>query len=388
MSGALFYFDWPNYRTMLRLLRRDPPASKRWRRYVGFLVGVPAVAAIHAVCFALDPILFGSLRRTQVIAPTFSVGHARSGTTYLHRLMAADPQFSYALMYELFFPSLLEKRLLRLLFRVDAAIFGNRLRHRLDEIEERRFAPTDDMHKTGFFVPEEDDAFLTWSLCSGFWILMFPFMGELDFYFVDQWPERKRRQAMSFYKECVRRQIALNGGGTHLSKNPTFCGRVEALIEAFPDARFVVPMRNPYDTIPSLLKMLQTEWDLRGRDKRLIAKSLHVLADQSIDSYLHPLEVLAKYPDVRRSVVDYRELIQQPESTMRRIYQELELDLGPDAAQAFELAAARGGHESAHRYSLAEFGLDPHEIHSRLAGLFDEYHWDTAGEDAHDAHVR
>ena len=194
--GTRFYFDWANYRTMLRLMRRDPPASRRWTRYFGFLIGVPVIAAIHAVFFALDPILFPSLRRTQVIAPTFCVGHARSGTTYLHRLMAADPQFSYALMYELFFPSLLEKRLLRLLFRVDSAVFGKRLRHRLDEIEERRFAPTDDMHKTGFFVPEEDDAFLTWSLCSGFWILMFPFMGELDFYYVDQWPERKRRRAM------------------------------------------------------------------------------------------------------------------------------------------------------------------------------------------------
>ncbi|OBA75222.1 hypothetical protein A5641_24595 [Mycobacterium sp. 1554424.7] len=382
MLGTRFYFDWPNYRTMLGLLRRDPPASKRWSRYFGFLLGVPLVAAIHAVCFALDPLVFPSLRRTRVIAPTFCIGHARSGTTYLHRLMAADPQFSYALMYELFFPSLLEKRLLRLLFALDAAVFGKRLRHRLDAIEEQRFAPTDDMHKTGFFVPEEDDFFLTWSLCSGFWIIMFPFMGELDFYHVDDWPERKRRRAMNFYSECVRRQIALNGGGTHLSKNPTFCGRVESLIETFPDARFVVPMRNPDETIPSLLKLLKTEWDLRGRDERLIATSLRVLADQSFDTYQRPLDVLARHPDVRSVVVDYRELVAHPEATMRRIYGELDLDLGPVAAKAFAAAGAGGGHESAHRYSLAEFGLDAGEIHTRLAALFDEYHWDTQGEDA------
>ncbi|BBZ37386.1 sulfotransferase family protein [Mycobacterium conspicuum] len=381
MQATRFYFDWSNYRTMLRLLRRDPPASARWKRYFGFLVGVPAVAAIHALCFALDPILFPSLRRTRVIAPTFCIGHARSGTTYLHRLMAADPQFSYPVMYELFFPSLLEKRMLRLLFRVDAAT-GSRLRRRLDAIEEARFAPTEDMHKTGFFVPEEDDAFLTWSLCSGFWILMFPFMGELDFYYVDEWPPRKRRRAMDFYKECVRRQIAANGGGTHLSKNPTFCGRVEALIETFPDARIVVPMRNPYETIPSLLKMLQVEWGLRGRDVRLIAKSLRVLADQSIDSYQRPLDVLAKHPEVRSSVVDYRELIAKPDVTMRRIYDELDLDVTPPAAEAFDSAAARGGHESDHRYSLEEFGLDAHEIRARLASLFDEYHWETEGDDA------
>jgi hypothetical protein len=284
-------------------------------------------------------------------------------------------------MYELFFPSLLQKRLLRLLFRLDTAVFGGRLRRRLDAAEEQRFAPTDDMHKTGFFVPEEDDAFLTWSLCSGFWILMFPFMGELDFYHVDRWPARKRRRVMAFYKECVRRQIAANGGGIHLSKNPTFCGRVESLLETFPDARVIVPMRNPDETIPSLLKMLQREWGLRGRDERLIAKSLRVLADQSMDSYEHPLEVLARHPEVRSVVVDYRDLLRQPEATMRHIYAELELELSPLAAKAFQSAGS--GHESAHRYSLEEFGLDPQEIHTRLAALFDRYQWDIEGEDAH-----
>ena len=92
-------------------------------------------------------------------------------------------------------------------------------------------------------------------------------------------------------------------------------------------------MRNPYETIPSLLKLLQTEWGLRGRDQRLIAKSLRVLADQSIDSYQRPLDVLAKHPDVRSSVVDYRELILHPETTMRRIYHELELDCWPAGRQ-------------------------------------------------------
>lgn len=382
MRTKRFYFDWANYRTMLRLLRREPPASKPWVRYFAFLVGLPLMAAVHAVCFALDPILFPSLRRTQVVAPVFCIGHARSGTTYLHRLMAADPQFSYPLMYELFFPSLLEKRLLRLLFRLDA-IFGKRLRRRLDAIEERRFAPTDDMHKTGFFVPEEDDFFLTWSLCSGFWIVMFPFMGELDFYYVDRWPDRKRQRVLGFYKECVRRQIALNGGGTHLSKNPTFCGRVESLIETFPDARFIVPVRNPDETIPSLLKLLKNEWELRRRNEQLIAKSLRVLADQSFDAYQYPVKVLAGHPEVRSAVVDYRDLVREPEATMRRIYRELELDASPTAAKAFEAAAAGGGHESAHRYSLAEFGLDQREIHTRLADLFEQYRWDTEGEAAH-----
>ena len=384
MVGTRFYFDWANYRTMLRLLREEPNPAQRRKLYGAFLIGVPMIAAIHAICFALDPVLFPSLRRTQVREPTFCVGHARSGTTYLHRLMAKDPQFSYVLMYEMFFPSLLEKRLLRLLFRIDD-VSGKRLRHRLDAIEQRPFAETNDMHKTGFFAPEEDDFLLTWSLGSGFWIVLFPYMGELDFYHVDRWSERKRRRVMTFYRECVRRQLALNGGGIHLSKNPTFCGRVEALIETFPDARFVVPVRNPYETIPSLLKMLQTEWNLRGRDDQLIKTSLRVLADQSFDAYEHPLEVLARHPEIRSCVVDYRDLVSQPAITMRHVYDELGLELGPAAVDAINSAHGQA-HESTHRYSLEEFGLDPDEIHTQLAPLFERFHWaesDPEGEHAH-----
>jgi len=206
-------------------------------------------------------------------------------------------------------------------------------------------------------------------------------MGELDFYHVDRWSERKRRRVMTFYKECVRRQLALNGGGIHLSKNPTFCGRVESLIETFPDARFVVPIRNPYETIPSLLKMLQTEWTLRGRDDHLIRTSLRVLADQSFDAYDHPLEVLARHPKTRSCVVDYRDLVREPSITMRRVYDELGLELSQTVADAIDSAGGQA-HETTHRYCLEEFGLDPNEIHTQLADLFDRFHWDTEGEDA------
>ena len=102
---------------------------------------------------------------------------------------------------------------------------------------------------------------------------------------------------MAFYRECVRRQVALNGGRTHLSKNPTFCGRIESLIETFPDAKFVVLMRNPNETVPSLLKMLQTSWTLQHRDERLIAESLRILAEQSFHTYEHPLDVLTAHPE-------------------------------------------------------------------------------------------
>jgi hypothetical protein len=238
-------------------------------------------------------------------------------------------------------------------------------------------AETQDMHKTGLFEPEEDDFLLTCSLASGLWMVVVPYVEQFDVYYVDRYPDRRRRRLMQLYKECIRRQLALNGGGTHLSKNPTYCGRVETLIETFPDARFVVPMRNPNETIPSLLKMMQTTWTLQGRDEEVVERALHAIVEMSFDSYEHPIEVLDAHPEVRHSIVDYRDLVAYPGATLRRLYAELDLELTPATAAAFD--SAGGGHETTHRYDLDEFGLDADLIRTRLAPFFDEYDWDTPG---------
>jgi hypothetical protein len=371
---SLYYVDWSNYATMLRLIRTERDPRKRAALYAAFLVVVPAISGVHAVCFALDPVLFPSLRRTQVVAPVFSVGHARSGTTYLHRLMAQDSRFSYFLMYEMFFPSMLEKSLIRGALRLDERL-GGRVRRWLDEASRRTFEASSDMHATGFFAPEEDDFVLTWSLASGFWMVLFPYLDELDFYHVDRWPAAKRKRVMGFYRECVRRQLALNGGGTHLSKNPTFCGRVEALIEEFPDARLVVPVRNPNETIPSLLKMMQRTWEGLGAENERIRASLAVLAEQSFDAYAHPLDVVDTHPECPSVVVDYRDLIAEPGDTLRRVYAALGLEVTAEMAEVFDAANRGQGHESTHTYSLEEFGLDPDAIRQGLSSLFVEFDW-------------
>jgi hypothetical protein len=203
-------------------------------------------------------------------------------------------------------------------------------------------------------------------------------MGKLDFYHLDRWPARRRRRLMGFYAECVRRQLYLNGPEKiHLSKNPTFAGRVEALLETFPDARIVVPMRNPYETIPSLLKLMRVSWSLRRWDEAEMNRSLRVLAEQSFHTYLHPLEVLERHPETRRAIVDYRELVAQPKRTLERVYAELGFSVTPELAARLEDEQRRArAHATSHRYSLEEFGLEAGAIRAALAELFARYRWD------------
>jgi hypothetical protein len=376
---VIFHFDLAMYRRMLGLAWREENARTRRQLLLVLLLVIPAVSTVHAVCFLLDRLVYPGLRGVEVRTPVFIIGHARSGTTLLHRLLCMDPgRFSFFRLYEMFLPSLIEKKIVRGLGWIDEHALGGRLGRRLRALEAKsRLAAAQEMHRTGLTEPEEDDFVLTCSMASGFWIVMAPYMGDLDFYYVDGRPPRARRRLMSFYRECLRRQLYANGRERiHLSKNPTFCGRVESLIETFPDARIVVLLRDPSDTIPSLLKLLQQAWRYAGWDEPAIRQSLRVLAEQSFHSYRHPLDVLARHPDVPQAVVDYRDLVASPRATVIDLYRRLGLEVSPAFDRVLEEQERRSRqHETTYRYSLEEFGLARDEIRTRLADLFDRYGW-------------
>lgn len=374
-----FYFDFITWYKLVRLVSQEKEARKRRSAYRYLLLSIPLRACGHALCFFFDGILFPSLWFTRIKSPVFIIGHARSGTTLAHRLMCEDERFSAFKYYELLLPSLIEKKLVRLMAWFDRNLFGRRIEKRLQDWEDKKFGPMRHIHKMGLTIPEEDDLVLFSSCASGFWATRVPNMGDVDFFHIDQRSDASRRRLMGFYRECVRRQVYLNGGNViHLSKNPVFCGRVEAIIETFPDARFIVLYRNPYETIPSLLKLLHTGWKMRGEiDKQKAAQSSRVSVEISYESYLHPDEVLARHPEVPRAIIDYRQLVAEPRATMERVYAELGIPMTEQFRRVLEEEQKKSGrHETAHRYSLEEFGLDDQEIRQRLAPLFERFDWD------------
>ena len=376
----IFHFDFAAWLVLVRLGAAVPNERQRRGLRRLLLLTIPLRALAHSVCFFLDGILFPGLWRVKVEAPIFVIGHARSGTTLAHRLMCADERMSAFRYWELRLPSLLEKKLVHALAWLDGHVLGRRIERRLAAWEERKFGAVKQIHRMGLNVPEEDDLVLYDSCASGFWMTKLPFMGDLDFFHLDRRPARRRKHLMRFYRGCVRRQLYLNGGGKiHLSKNPTWCGRVESLLEAFPDARFVVLYRNPHETIPSLLKLLHVSWEHADNvDAGKIAESTRVMIDLSYETYLYPLEVLARHPETRVASIDYRELVAEPKRAIERAYADLGLGM-TDAFRAFlqrEQDRART-HETEHRYSLAEFGLDDLEIRTRLRPLFERFGWDA-----------
>jgi hypothetical protein len=378
----IFYFDFSNYFKMIGLAWREKEPRARHYYLAVLLLWVPIVSTFHAICFALDGLIYPDLKKVEVRKPVFMVGHARSGTTLTHRLLYQDEgRFSSFLLYELYFPSLIQKKVIRAIARWDEKKLRGLLAGQVRAWEDWRYGRSRHMHNMGLTEPEEDDIVLYYSMAAGFWITKMPYMGDLDFYAMNDWPERKRRRYNDMYRECVRRQLYLNGPEkTHLSKNPMYSGRVASLLEAFPDARIIVNVRDPNETIPSLLKLMRAGWKELGWDPDRQNQCLKILAEQSWHTYLHPIEYLDAHPEVPGAIVDYRDLIAEPAATIERIYR----DLGWRMSDAYRERLAGEGkrareHKTRHTYSLEEFGLEADAIRTELGSLFERFQWDAPG---------
>jgi hypothetical protein len=351
----------------------------RGRMLARLLLWIPVRTLFHAICFLLDYVLFPALWTQRVEKPVFIIGHARSGTTLMHRLMSADGgRFSYFLYWEMFFPSLLQKKVVRGVGWLDARALGGRIHRKLKAWDDRTFGPYRHMHDMSLWNAEEDCFAMAGAFVSQQWSLDIPMMDVVDFFHVDGMGVRRRRW-LHHYRELVKRQLLLNGGDkTHLSKNPVMSGWVEALIDTFPDARIVVMMRNPDECIPSCLKLVQSTWKGKGWKSEDFGRSLELLTEISFEHFTHPREVLAAHPETPRIVVDYRELTRAPRETVHAVYSALGIEMREAYDDWLEARAEREKkHHSKFAYSLGEFLLSGEDIRARLPEFYADYQWDT-----------
>lgn len=371
------YFDLQYYWRVLRHVWSLKDWPGRPRMLARLLLGVPLATLLHSLCFGLDYLLFPRLWRQRVEQPVFVIGHARSGTTLAHRLLAADGEtFSYFLYWELFFPSLLQKKVIRALGWLDARL-GSPCLRRLQAWDERTFGRYRHIHDMSLWNAEEDQFVMRAAFVTQQWALDVPLMHKIDQFHVDQMPARKRRRWLHHYRECVKRQLLLNGGDrTHLSKNPLMCGWVQALIETFPDARFVVMVRNPHQCIPSTLKLLEVTWKGKGWTPAQYEASLRVMTDIAFESFLHPRAALARHPETPQLFVDYRDITARPRETVHAIYEALGLPVSAGFDRWLqEQEEKERGHQARFEYSIDDYALSVERIERELDSLFEEYQW-------------
>lgn len=358
--------------------------SRRWngRRVLvlgAFFVLFPVLETVIWIGFLLDNLFYRRHRKQPVSQPVFITGMFRSGTTFLHRLMAQDnDRFTTMAMWEILFtPSVSQRRFVYALakpLKPPLSFLASRM--------EARWNQRNVMHRVSMREPEEDEYLLLhiWSsltvgLSAGFLDEAMPYT-----YFDSQLPQRDRQRIMGFYRRCVQRYLFAHRTPQnigYLAKNPALCPKLHTLYEFFPDAKIIYLVRNPLEVIPSFLSMMQFTWRVLGAPAEGSELRDYLLA-MARHWYDYPLQYLDKMPDDSYVIVNYDELIRDPSDTVRKIYQRIGLPISMDFERVFQREADKArAYRSRHDYSLEKLGLDREQILEEFQDIFQRFGFDT-----------
>jgi len=360
-------------RTFLPRRGEPRPSPRRLLIMAGLVPLFALVQAIHWLGFLLDELFFRGYRQVEIREPLFVLGVPRSGTTHLHRVLAEDAQFTTFSTWECFFAlSVSARRFWMGLGRLDARI-GRPLARLLGVLERLVFGALDDVHSMRLSDPEEDYFAFTPALAC--FILMLPFpqseriwrMGTFDRDLSA--PERER--LMRYYYRCLQKHLYVHGPERRLlSKNAAFAPLAGSLRAHFPDARFLVCLRPPTQTLPSQLSSI--EGGLALFESERIMPELRTRLGQQLGFYYSNLHrALADMPASACFWVTMSDLKSDLGATIQRLYQRLGLSMSTAYRHRLhELDSRSRGYRSAHRYSLDQFGLSSETIEQELGPLY------------------
>lgn len=172
--------------------------------------------------------------------PVFILGHWRSGTTFVHNVLACDRQFGYTTTYQTVFPNRM--------------LFGQPFFKKAVEWLIPDSRPTDNMELRVDAPQEEEFALANMTVCNYYNLWYFPsrMLEYCDrFLTFEKITEDERREFMDVFRRLVRVSLWNTGGTRYLSKNPPHTGRIPTLLEMYPDAKFIYLKRNPYTVFES-----------------------------------------------------------------------------------------------------------------------------------------
>ena len=372
------YSDYDTMRTMLRLAHSPRTFSPTRTLFVDGLVTLATtLGAINRVGEQIDDLLYRDFRKQPLGSPIYIVAAPRSGTTFLHRMMSNDPQFTSLKLYETFFPTISGHKVASRVATANGKLGSllGRIRARLDD---NYFGAWEGLHDTGLNQEEEDEAL--WALAfatPAIWLVL-PFPDEFDHLrFVDRLPREKREQLVAYYRQCVQRHLYTHAGKTLLGKNVLLPGRFEIVTEAVPEARFVHVLRHPYEALPSTLSLFTIPWQWHSPHIKPDGTEVRALAKLTIDYYrfLHQKTLESERDGSNRFVcIQYRDLLKDPAARVFEIYERFGLQMSEEVrTQLIASAAQQKKFKSDHQYSLAQFGLTKDFVYAELKDIFDHY---------------
>jgi hypothetical protein len=291
--------------------------------------------------------------------PIFVTGLPRSGTTALHRLLAADPAHQGL---ELWLAEVPQPRPPRDTWAANPVFQGIQAGYARHHVEHPEFMG---VHYIAADTVEECWQLLRQTMRS----VAFECLAHLPTY--SSWlagqdwtgPYRRHRRTLQL--------IGLHDAGRRwVLKNPSHLVALDALVAAYPDALIVQTHREPSAVIGSMCSLAAqaTEgWSTTFRNGVIGTDQLELWA-RGLREFA---AARARHDPARFFDVDYADFTANPVGTVASVYAAFGLPYSgaaADAVRALHAAATAGSARPAHRYALGDFGLTVGQVNERFGG--------------------
>ncbi|MDA8428129.1 MAG: sulfotransferase [Geobacteraceae bacterium] len=297
--------------------------------------------------------------------PLFITGLPRSGTTFLHTLLAQDPRCRAPRVWEVMQPS---PPPVRDTYDSDPRI--GRTERQLKWLDVL-MPELEKFHLIHASYPQEciaitDHAFLSY---------VFETMYHVPTY--RDWHDlQDKRPAYAFHRRFLQ-QLQWRCPGTHwVLKAPSHLMALEALLAVYPDAGIVVTHRDPLKVLPScasLTEVLRVPFSNRLNREEIVNQ----VNQRWEGSARYAMRFRAEHQDMGGRFLDvhYPALVKDPMAVVRGIYEYFgrELEQAAEAAMQRFVADNPKDRNGVHDYSLEEFGLDRDTERRRFSFYTDFY---------------
>lgn len=292
----------------------------------------------------------------EIKAPLVIAGLQRTGTTMLHRLLAADPANRAMMSWESIDPT-------------PPAIKPGKKDPRVSKAEMaekalKYMAPEFfSIHPVEATAPEEDILLLEYSFLSDV---------PESMYYVPSYGEWLKQQDMTAAYQYLKLLLQLlqwqKAGERWVLKTPAHLGQLETLLTVFPDAKIIQTHRDPSKTTASFSSMV-THGTGVFSDVVDAHERAMLWLDKNAGMLRHAQQTRVKHS---QSVIDvyYADLMRDPMTEVQRIYDFAGIPLTAEARKAMENSrkANKKDRHGKHKYTLEEFGLTPAIVDEKYAG--------------------
>ncbi len=299
----------------------------------------------------------------QIHEPLVIVGLPRTGTTMLHRTIAADHRMYAPLWYETRFPCPA--------LDWDPGGVDQRVVDGKAEMAAMLDANPDllSVHPMDAMGPDEDIMLLEQSFYS-FNIQSFASLPGFD-----SWIESQDHRIGYRYLELLLKflqwQKKQAGGQAErwTIKAPHHLHYMDLVLEVFPDAKVVQSHRDPLETIPSLASMIFELWRIYS-DSADPLKVGQQWSRKFARGMAHTMAVRDAGAEDRFLDLWFKDTVSDPLTEIRKVYDFIGMDLTPEAEsemrawQDFNRREQRPTHE----YSLEQFGFTEAGLKELFAG--------------------